>query len=41
LLQGGDEQVELEKFQTAVVPAQVGRYQFQPLADCRALKSAV
>lgn len=39
LLQTGDEQVELEKFQTAVVPAQVGRYQFQPLADCRALKS--
>jgi mannose-6-phosphate isomerase len=40
-LQAGDEQVELEKFQTAVVPAQVGRYQFQPLAKCRALKSGV
>ncbi|HEY9525902.1 MAG TPA: type I phosphomannose isomerase catalytic subunit [Anaerolineales bacterium] len=41
VLQAGDEQVELEKFQTAVVPAQVGRYKFQPLADCRALKSGV
>jgi mannose-6-phosphate isomerase len=41
LLKAGDESVELEKFQTAVVPAQVGSYQFQPLADCRALKSGV
>ena len=41
LLKAGDEQVELEKFQTAVVPAQVGRYQFQPLGDSRALKSGV
>ena len=39
LLKAGDESVELERFQTAVVPAQVGSYQFQPLADCRALKS--
>jgi mannose-6-phosphate isomerase len=41
VLQAGDEQVELQKFQTAVVPAQVGRYRFQPLADCRALRSSV
>lgn len=41
LLNAGDESVELEKFQTAVVPAQVGSYQFQPLVDCRALKSGV
>jgi mannose-6-phosphate isomerase len=40
LLQAGDERVELDKFQTAVVPAQVGSYQFEPLADCRALKSS-
>lgn len=40
LLKAGDETVELDKFQTAVVPAQVGSYQFQPLADCRALKSS-
>jgi mannose-6-phosphate isomerase len=40
LLKAGDESVELEKFQTAVVPAQVGSYQFQPLTDCRALKSS-
>lgn len=41
LLKAGDESVELEKFQTAVVPAQVGKYQFQPLTECRALKSSV
>jgi mannose-6-phosphate isomerase len=41
LLKASDEQVELDKFQTAVVPAQVGRYQVQPLADCRALNSGV
>lgn len=41
VLQAGDEQVELEKFQTAVVPASLGGYQFKPLANCRALKSSV
>jgi mannose-6-phosphate isomerase len=41
LLNAGDERAELEKFQTAVVPAQVGSYQFQPLTECRALKSSV
>ena len=40
LLKAGDEQVELEKFQTAVIPAQVGSYKFRPLSDCRALKSS-
>ena len=39
-LKAGDEEVELEKFQTAVVPAQVGSYQFRPLSDCRVLKSS-
>lgn len=39
-LQAGEERVELDKFQTAIVTAQVGSYQFQPLADCRALKSS-
>ena len=38
-LEAGDERVELDKFQTAVVSAHVGSYQFQPLTDCRALKS--
>jgi mannose-6-phosphate isomerase len=33
--------VELDRFQTAVVPAGVRRYQFQPKSDCRALKSSV
>jgi mannose-6-phosphate isomerase len=41
LLKAGDEQVELDKFQTAVVPAQVGAYEFSPLGECRALKSSV
>jgi mannose-6-phosphate isomerase len=40
LLQAGDERVELDKFHTAVVSAQVGGYEFQPLVDCRALKSS-
>lgn len=40
-LLAGNEQVELDKFQTAVIPANVGRYQFNPLANCRALKSSV
>lgn len=39
-LKAGDETVELDRFQTAVVPAEVGSYQFQPLTDCRALKSS-
>lgn len=41
-LQAGNEYVELEKFQTALVPASVGKYQFQPLdaVACRALKSS-
>jgi mannose-6-phosphate isomerase len=41
LLKAGDESVQLEKFQTAVVPAQIGSYQFQPLIECRALKAGV
>jgi mannose-6-phosphate isomerase len=40
-LQAGNERVELEKFQTAVIPAWVGGYQFRPLTNCRALKSSV
>jgi mannose-6-phosphate isomerase len=40
-LQSGDEQAVLEKFQTALVPAGLGRYQLHPLENCRALKSSV
>lgn len=40
VLKTNKEEVELEKFQTAVIPAQVRTYQFQPLMDCRALKSS-
>ncbi len=40
VLKAGDETAELDRFQTAVVPAEVGIYQFQPLTDCRALKSS-
>ena len=38
-LQSDPESTELEKFQTVVVPASLGRYEFQPLENCRALKS--
>jgi mannose-6-phosphate isomerase len=41
ILRTGDESVELDKFQTALVPASTGTYQFEPLADCRALKSSL
>ncbi|MBI5296447.1 MAG: class I mannose-6-phosphate isomerase [Chloroflexi bacterium] len=40
-LVAGDERVELEKFQTAVVPASLGAYRFEPQMSCRALKSSV
>ena len=40
VLRAGDESLKLDKFQTAVIPASVGSYQFQPLTDCRALKSS-
>ncbi len=41
LLQTADEHVELEKMQTALVPASLGVYDFVPLGDCRALRSRV
>ncbi len=40
-LLAGSEQMELDKFQTAVIRANVGRYQFKPLTNCHALKSSV
>jgi len=40
-LQAGNDFVELDTFQTAVIPARVGGYQFQPLTNVRALKSRV
>ena len=33
--------VELDRFQTAIVPADMKRYQFRPLTNCSALKSSV
>ncbi len=39
-LQSEGESIELEKFQTALVPASLGGYQFQPLGSCRALKAS-
>jgi|CXWL01.1.fsa_nt_gi mannose-6-phosphate isomerase len=42
VLQSNKERVELEKFQTVVVPASLGKYQFQPIdGNCRALKASV
>ena len=40
LLKTENDQVELDKFHTAVVPAGVGRYELSPLGECRALKSS-
>ena len=41
VLRSGDESVELDEFQTAVIPASTGRYQFEPSSGCRALKSSL
>jgi mannose-6-phosphate isomerase len=41
ILQAGDETLELDKFHSAVIPANTGSYQLQPLTNCRALKSSV
>ncbi|HEX9384925.1 MAG TPA: hypothetical protein VF918_01295, partial [Anaerolineales bacterium] len=41
ILRAGNESLELDTFQTAVIPASTGSYQFQPLAACRALKSSL
>lgn len=41
MLRTGNESLELDKFQTAVIPANTGSYQFEPLTDCRALKSSL
>ncbi len=38
-LKSDTENIVLEKFQTALVPASLGSYEFQPLENCRALKS--
>lgn len=37
ILKNGNEQVRLEKFQTAVVPANMGTYQLIPIGNCKAL----
>ena len=41
ILRAGSDSLELDKFQTAVIPANTGRYQFLPLGDCRALTSSL
>jgi mannose-6-phosphate isomerase len=41
VLTAHEERVELDKFQTAVVPAHVRSYQFQPLGNCCALIAGV
>ena len=41
MLRAGNERLELDKFHTAVIPANTGNYQFEPLTDCRALKSSL
>jgi mannose-6-phosphate isomerase len=41
VLRAAAENLELDKFQTAVIPASTGSYQFEPSSDCRALKSSL
>jgi mannose-6-phosphate isomerase len=41
ILRAGDERLELDTFQTAVIPASTGSYQFESLSNCRALKSSL
>lgn len=41
ILQTETVSVELDQFQTAVVPAELKRYQLQPLTNCRVLKSSI
>jgi mannose-6-phosphate isomerase len=40
-LRAGNENLELDRFQTALIPASTGSYQFEPLSDCRSLKSSL
>jgi mannose-6-phosphate isomerase len=40
-LRAGNENLELDRFHTALIPASTGSYQFEPLSDCRALKSSL
>ena len=41
ILRTEEQSMELDKFQTAVIPANTGRYQLEPLTSCRALKSSL
>lgn len=41
VLQSENEQLELGQFQTAVIPARVGKYQLKSAGGCKALKSSV
>jgi mannose-6-phosphate isomerase len=41
LLEAAAEKIELDIFQTAIVPAELGGYRLQPLTQCRALKASV
>lgn len=41
ILRAGSESLQLDKFQTAVIPANTGSFQFEPLTECRALKSSL
>jgi mannose-6-phosphate isomerase len=40
-LQARKERLALDTFQTALIPASMGSYQFEPLSGCRALKSSL
>ena len=41
ILRARNESMNLDKFQTAIIPASTGSYQFEPLTDGRALKASL
>ena len=37
----GDERIRLGRFESVIVPANVGKYEFRPVTACKALRSSV
>jgi mannose-6-phosphate isomerase len=41
LIVAGDQQIKLGRFESVIVPAEFGAYEFRPLTACKALRSSV
>jgi mannose-6-phosphate isomerase len=37
----GDERIKLGRFESVIVPANFGKYEFRPVTACKALRSSV